>query len=108
VYTCSDQPTHTRTHIHALSDIVFALLKEFSMTWKQSIEELHGTIISSFTNFKHGMQILQNLMKQLLTNYKIFADIIRQHFKELRDSSYFVPETEITYEMKKYILFEGK
>jgi hypothetical protein len=87
-------------------DLIFALLKEFSMTWKQSIEEIHNIIISNFSNFKNGMQILQNLLKQLFASYKLFADVIRQYFKELRDSSYFVPETEITYEMKKYILFD--
>jgi hypothetical protein len=89
-------------------DLIFALLKEFSITWKQSIEEIHRIIISSFSNFKNGTQILQNLLKQLFTNYKIFADIIRQYFKEFRDSPYFVSETEIAYEMKKYILFDDK
>lgn len=88
--------------------MIFALLKEFSMTWKQSIEEIHNIIISNFSNFKNGMQILQNLLKQLFASYKFFADIIRQNFKELRDSSYFVSETEITYEMKKYILFDDQ
>jgi hypothetical protein len=78
------------------------------MTWKQSIEEIHNIIISNFSNFKNGMQILQNLLKQLFASYKFFADIIRQNFKELRDSSYFVSETEITYEMKKYILFDDQ
>jgi len=74
-------------------DLIFALLKEFSITWKQSIEEIHRIIISSFSNFKNGTQILQNLLKQLFTNYKIFADIIRQYFKEFRDSPYFVFDT---------------
>jgi hypothetical protein len=83
------------------------LLREFNTAWKGELDKINNTIIQQFSNFKCGMKLFQTIMEDLLEAYTIFVKIIRKYYKNLRMSKHFVPETEMTYEMKKlYVKFD--
>jgi len=83
-------------------DVVEALLKEFSMNWRSGINTINATVTKLFPNFKTGMALFQKIFETIFSYYKQFSNIIMRCFKQLRSSRYFVSETEILHEMRKY------
>jgi len=89
-------------------DFIEGLLKEFSEKWERSIEEINTGVMQNFSNFKNGMMIFTQCCKGLLTHYKLFLEIIRLYYKELRSNKYYVAETKITYHMTRLSDFVWK
>ncbi|KAF2076763.1 hypothetical protein CYY_001952 [Polysphondylium violaceum] len=89
-------------HPQLKKEIHESILKDFSTNWRSGIEEMNVIVTQLFPNFKNGMKILQMILDNLFTNYKHFTQIILKYFKTLKTSPYFIPETEISYEIKKY------
>jgi len=42
------------------------IVKSFGAEWKRSIDAIHANVLSSFTNFTNGMDILKQVLTQLL------------------------------------------
>eukprot|EP00968_Pinguiococcus_pyrenoidosus_P000488 scaffold30_cov255-Pinguiococcus_pyrenoidosus.AAC.22 len=61
-------------------DEVAALVREFAGTWQEAIRRINGDVISCFTNFVNGMEILKYTLAQLLIYYKRFQDLISQRW----------------------------
>lgn len=58
--------------------VVEVLIREFSSTWKGAIEQINRNVLSYFSNFRNGMEILKQVLTQLLLYYTRFQDIIRK------------------------------
>jgi hypothetical protein len=58
--------------------VVGALVKEFATSWRTGIQQLNDDILSYFTNFRNGMEILKQVLTQLLLYYTRFQDIIKK------------------------------
>jgi vacuolar protein sorting-associated protein 52 len=87
------------------AQVVEALVREFASSWRQGIEEINRNVLSYFSNFRNGMEILKQVLTQLLLYYTRFQDVIRKAFKKqpafCKD---LVPTTVILAEIKKYAL----
>lgn len=86
--------------------VVEALVREFATSWKQNIELINRNVLSYFSNFRNGMEILKQVLTQLLLYYTRFQDIIRKVYrgKPPPFSKDLVSTTVILAEIKKYAL----
>ncbi|GMH82470.1 hypothetical protein TrST_g12487 [Triparma strigata] len=85
--------------------LVENLVRQFSSSWKSGIEQINKNVLSYFSNFRNGMEILKQVLTQLLLYYTRFQDIIRKAWKKpppfTRD---LVSTSAILAEIKKYAL----
>lgn len=85
--------------------IVEGLVRNFSSSWKAGIEKINSSVLSHFSNFRNGMEILKQVLTQLLLYYTRFQGIIKATWKRpqgfMKD---IVPTTAILAEIKKYAL----
>ena len=83
-----------------------SLVKDFSLTWKKGIEQINKNVLSYFSNFRNGLEILKQVLTQLLLYYTRFQDIIRKNFrgKSPEFCKHLVSTTQILTEIKKYAL----
>lgn len=86
--------------------VVEGLVREFATSWKQHIELINRNVLSYFSNFRNGMEILKQVLTQLLLYYTRFQDIIRKVYrgKPPAFSKDLVSTTVILAEIKKYAL----
>lgn len=86
--------------------VVEGLVREFSSTWKSNIDLINRNVLSYFSNFRNGMEILKQVLTQLLLYYTRFQDIIRKIWrgKPPPFSKDLVSTTLILAEIKKYAL----
>ena len=54
------------------------LVKDFGSRWKSAIELMHKDVITSFSNFLCGMEILRAALTQLLLYYTRLSDCIKR------------------------------
>ena len=47
-------------------NVVETLVSEFSSTWKQGIQLINANVLTYFSNFRNGMEILKQVLTQLL------------------------------------------
>ena len=59
-------------------DVVESLVREFASNWKVGIEQINMNVLSYFSNFRNGMEILKQVLTQLLLYYTRFQDVIRK------------------------------
>lgn len=59
-------------------DVVENLVHEFASNWKSGIEQINRNVLSYFSNFRNGMEILKQVLTQLLLYYTRFQDVIRK------------------------------
>lgn len=59
-------------------EVVESLVREFSTNWKAGIEQINRNVLSYFSNFRNGMEILKQVLTQLLLYYTRFQDVIRK------------------------------
>ena len=59
-------------------DVVESLVLEFSSNWKTGIEQINRNVLSYFSNFRNGMEVLKQVLTQLLLYYTRFQDVIRK------------------------------
>eukprot|EP01132_Coremiostelium_polycephalum_P005060 gene5060-6299_t len=89
-------------HPQLKKEIHEELLKDFSLNWRVGIEEMNVIVTLQFPNYKNGTKIFQMILEKLYNSYKQFTQIILKYFKSLKSLPYFIPDTEISYEIKKY------
>jgi hypothetical protein len=86
--------------------VVEGLVHEFAMHWKKHMEQINRNVLSYFSDFRTGMEILKQVLTQLLLYYTRFQDIIRKVWRSkppafVKD---LVSTTVILAEIKKYSL----
>ncbi|KAL7468067.1 hypothetical protein ACHAXS_008291 [Conticribra weissflogii] len=59
-------------------EVVESLVRDFSSNWKSGIEQINRNVLSYFSNFRNGMEILKQVLTQLLLYYTRFQDVIRK------------------------------
>ncbi|KAK1323100.1 hypothetical protein QJS10_CPA02g01461 [Acorus calamus] len=91
--TTSDRPT-----IAAIEPLV----KDFAGRWKAAIELMHKDVITSFSNFLCGMEILKAALTQLLLYYTRLSDCIKKVPGGSALNKDLVSISSIMYEIKKY------
>ena len=86
--------------------VVQSLVREFSLNWKANIELINRNVLSYFSNFRNGMEILKQVLTQLLLYYTRFQDIIRKVWKNKPPefTKDLVSTSLILAEIKKYAL----
>ena len=86
--------------------VVESLVLEFASNWKSAIEQINRDVLSYFSNFRNGMEILKQVLTQLLLYYTRFQDIIRKVWKGKPPAfaKDIVGTTIILSEIKKYAL----
>merc|ERR1712176_1090619 len=86
--------------------VVESLVREFSSNWKSAIEQINRNVLSYFSNFRNGMEILKQVLTQLLLYYTRFQDIIRKAWRSKPPAfcKDLVSTTVILGEIKKYAL----
>jgi len=96
----SSSPVDVNAHV------VENLVRAFSSSWKQGIEQINRNVLSYFSNFRNGMEILKQVLTQLLLYYTRFQDIIRKVWRSKPPSfcKDLVSTTVILAEIKKYAL----
>ncbi|KAH9781922.1 vacuolar protein sorting-associated protein 52 A [Citrus sinensis] len=78
------------------------LVKDFASRWKAAIELMHKDVITSFSNFLCGMEILRAALTQLLLYYTRLSDSIKRVAGGSALNKDLVSISSIMYEIKKY------
>ena len=78
------------------------LVKDFASRWKAAIELMHKEVITSFSNFLCGMEILRAAMTQLLLYYTRLSDCIKRIDGGSALNKDLLSIPSIMYEIKKY------
>jgi hypothetical protein len=93
------------TPLEVNAQVVESLVLDFRSHWKAHMEQINRNVLSYFSNFRNGMEILKQVLTQLLLYYTRFHDIIRKSWKKpppfCKD---LVPTHLILAEIKKYAL----
>lgn len=78
------------------------LVKDFANRWKGAIELMHNDVITSFSNFLCGMEILRAALTQLLLYYTRLSDSIKKSLGGSALNKDLVSISSIMYEIRKY------
>ncbi|CEG44701.1 Vacuolar sorting protein VPS52/suppressor of actin Sac2 [Plasmopara halstedii] len=79
------------------------IVRTFAATWKTGIENMNSNVMTYFSNFRNGMEILKQVLTQLLLYYTRFVEIIKRNYQRTPSfNSEIVTTQEILYEIKKY------
>ncbi|PKA65339.1 hypothetical protein AXF42_Ash005672 [Apostasia shenzhenica] len=79
-----------------------SLVKDFASRWKNAIELMHKDVITSFSNFLCGMEILKAALTQLLLYYTRLSDSVKKIAGGSALNKDLVSISSILYEIKKY------
>ena len=84
--------------------IVESLVREFSSSWRNGIQQINDDVLAYFANFRNGMEILKQVLTQLLLYYTRFQDIVKKSFttKAPAFTRDIVSTAAIMMEIKKY------
>ncbi|KAG1696643.1 Vacuolar protein sorting-associated protein 52 [Nymphon striatum] len=79
------------------------IIRLFSREWKTSVESINQAVVTSFSNFKHGTNVLQAALAQLIQYYHRFQKILSMApFKTLSARSELINIHHLMVEVKKY------
>ncbi|XP_039003314.1 vacuolar protein sorting-associated protein 52 A-like isoform X2 [Hibiscus syriacus] len=78
------------------------IVKDFGSRWKGAIELMHKDVITSFSNFLCGMEILRAALTQLLLYYTRLSDCIKRINGGAALNKDLVSISSIMYEIRKY------
>jgi hypothetical protein len=100
----ASSPGQTTPDVNA--EVVEMLVREFASSWKSGIEQINRHVLSYFSNYRNGMEILKQVLTQLLLYYTRFQDIIRKVWRNKPPAfcKDLVSTTVILAEIKKYAL----
>ncbi|KAL7158018.1 hypothetical protein ABFS83_02G114900 [Erythranthe nasuta] len=78
------------------------IIKDFGSRWKAAIELMHNDVITSFSNFLCGMEILRAALTQLLLYYTRLSDCMKRIAGGSSLNKDLVSISSIMYEIRKY------
>lgn len=73
----SEDPSASSEKSIAVSEVE-PLVKDFASRWKDAIELMHKDVITSFSNFLCGMEILRTSLTQLLLYYTRLSECVKK------------------------------
>lgn len=99
-------PKGSASFEHVNASVVEALVLDFASCWKSNIETINRNVLSHFSNFRNGMEILKQVLTQLLLYYTRFHDVIRKVWKNKPPAfcKDLISTNLILAEIKKYAL----
>ncbi|GFY95191.1 Vps52 / Sac2 family [Actinidia rufa] len=97
----SEDPTSGLERPITVSEVE-PLVKDFASRWKAAIELMHNDVITSFSNFLCGMEILRAALTQLLLYYTRLSDCIKRIVGGSALNKDLVSISSIMYEIRKY------
>ncbi|KAG0492907.1 hypothetical protein HPP92_006305 [Vanilla planifolia] len=95
------EETSSSVEKSSVSDVE-PLVKDFASRWKTAIELMHKDIITSFSNFLCGMEILKAALTQLLLYYTRLSESVKKTAGGSVLNKDLVSISSILYEIKKY------
>jgi len=80
------------------------VVRGFSAVWKTETERIHQYVMTSFSNFSNGMEILKQVLTQLLLYYTRLQKVMAKSFPQQPPAfaHELVPSTTILTEIKQY------
>ncbi|XP_042477928.1 vacuolar protein sorting-associated protein 52 A-like [Macadamia integrifolia] len=97
----SEVPSSTSERPITVADVE-PLVKDFASRWKAAIELMHKDVITSFSNFLCGMEILRAALTQLLLYYTRLTDCIKRIVDGSTLNKDLVSIASIMFEIRKY------
>ncbi|KAL7174322.1 hypothetical protein ACSBR2_033562 [Camellia fascicularis] len=97
-----DPTSDSERPINSTVSEVEPLVKDFASRWKGAIELMHNDVITSFSNFLCGMEILRAALTQLLLYYTRLSDCIKRIVGGSTLNKDLVSISSIMYEIRKY------
>ncbi|OVA01071.1 Vps52/Sac2 [Macleaya cordata] len=97
----SEDPSSSSEKLISVADVE-PLVKDFASRWKAAIELMHKDVITSFSNFLCGMEILRAALTQLLLYYTRLSDCIKRIPGGSALNKDLVSISSIMYEIRKY------
>ncbi|XP_028762874.1 vacuolar protein sorting-associated protein 52 A isoform X1 [Neltuma alba] len=97
----SEDPTSSSDKPITVAEVE-PLVKDFASRWKAAIELMHKDVITSFSNFLCGMEILRAALTQLLLYYTRLSDCIKKIVGGSALNKDLVSISSIMYEIRKY------
>lgn len=101
VKTRASEETSSSMEKSSVSDVEL-LVKDFASRWKNAIELMHRDVITSFSNFLCGMEILKAALTQLLLYYTRLSESVKKITGGSALNKDLVSISSILYEIKKY------
>ncbi|CAL5401703.1 unnamed protein product [Camellia sinensis] len=101
LFLSAEDPTSGPERAITVSEVE-PLVKDFASRWKAAIELMHNDVITSFSNFLCGMEILRAALTQLLLYYTRLTDCIKRIVGGTALNKDLVSISSIMYEIKKY------
>ncbi|KAK8923468.1 hypothetical protein KSP39_PZI019150 [Platanthera zijinensis] len=101
VKTRASEEMSSSTEKSSASDVEL-LVKDFAIRWKSAIELMHKDVITSFSNFLCGMEILKAALTQLLLYYTRLSESVKKIATGSVMNKDLVSISSILYEIKKY------
>uniref|UniRef100_A0A0D9VVB5 Vacuolar protein sorting-associated protein 52 A n=1 Tax=Leersia perrieri TaxID=77586 RepID=A0A0D9VVB5_9ORYZ len=95
------EDTATSSDKASVSDVE-PLVKDFAGRWKAAIELMHKDVITSFSNFLCGMEILKAALTQLLLYYTRLTECVKRINGGSALNKDLISISSILYEIKKY------
>lgn len=78
------------------------IVKDFTSRWKAAIELMHSDVITSFSNFLCGMEILRAALTQLLLYYTRLSDCMKNIPGGSSLNKDLISISTIMYEIRKF------
>ncbi|XP_057973228.1 vacuolar protein sorting-associated protein 52 A isoform X4 [Malania oleifera] len=97
----SEDPSSTSERPVTVAEVE-PLVKDFASRWKAAIELMHKDVITSFSSFLCGMEILRAALTQLLLYYTRLSDCIKRIVGGSALNKDLVSISSIMYEIRKY------
>ncbi|KAK9110889.1 hypothetical protein Scep_018408 [Stephania cephalantha] len=97
----SEDPSSSSEKPITVADVE-PLVKDFASRWKAAIELMHKDVITSFSNFLNGMEILRAALTQLLLYYTRLSDCIKRIAGGSALNKDLVSISSIMYEIRKF------
>ncbi|TYI28871.1 hypothetical protein ES332_A05G275000v1 [Gossypium tomentosum] len=97
----SEDPNGSNERPISVSEVE-PIVKDFGSRWKGAIELMHKDVITSFSNFLCGMEILRAALTQLLLYYTRLSDCIKRINGGAAFNKDLVSISSIMYEIRKY------
>nr|XP_010940364.1 vacuolar protein sorting-associated protein 52 A isoform X1 [Elaeis guineensis] len=101
VKTRASEETSSSSEGPTVSDVE-PLVRDFASRWKAAIELMHKDVITSFSNFLCGMEILKAALTQLLLYYTRLSECVKRISGGSTLNKDLVSISSILYEIKKY------
>lgn len=98
----SEDPRSGSERPPVMASEVEPIVKDFASRWKSAIELMHNDVITSFSNFLCGMDILRAALTQLLLYYTRLSDSMKRISGGTALNKDLVSISSIMYEVKKF------